>query len=183
MRYIFQVKAEENPEFSLTLQIDAEATFYELHQLIADSCGYDESQMASFFTVNAKGQRLQEVSLVEMSSEEEEVNVAVMDVAVLREFISQEVRQIEYLYDFFGDRFFVIKLEETQRGRQNTPVLLNKKGEVPEQTSLEGFADIHLGGNEQEGKEIDYQRYLDSFNDCKDEDVNFQSLDELEEEL
>lgn len=183
MIYIFQVKSEESDTFLLSLQIDSEATFYDLHQLIVEACGYEDGQMASFFTLNSKGQRIEEISLMELSSEKEEVNISVMDVSVLREFITYDVKKIEYLYDFFGDRYFTILLEEVRNGVQEKGVLLLKKGDIPTQTSLEGFADIELGMNPSKKRAIDYEKYLSSFDDCNDDTVSFQSFDELDKEI
>lgn len=180
MRYIFQLNSEENKEFVLLLQIDSEDTFYTLHQLIAKTCSYEEGQMASFFTVNAKGQRVQEISLTELSSENEELNVAVMDVSVLREFLDDKIETIEYVFDFFGDRYFTLKLEEIQEGHQPKAVVLKQKGAIPPQTSLEGFADVNLEDAE---PTTDYEKYLSSFDDCKEGDLDFESLDELENEF
>lgn len=183
MRYIIKIHSQEEESFSMLLQISAKATFLELHNLIVQSCSYDPSQMASFFILNTKGQRAQEISLMELSSEGAELNIAVMDVATLEEFIDREMSVLEYQYDFFGDRYFSLEVEEIQEGEQAKAVVIHQKGEIPEQIKLEGFegVDFFSKGIEKEAP-IDYEKYLSSFDDCNEGDIDYQSLDDLEDE-
>lgn len=181
MRYLIQVSSEESKDFELLLQIDAEATFLQLHNLVVNSCKYDASQMASFFTVNEAGARLQEISLMELSSEESELNEAVMDVSTLGEFIGERIRKIEYQYDFFGDRYFILEIMEVQEGSQEEPFLLKQQGVPPSQISLEGFEGIDFAPKA-ESEELDYEKYLSSFDDCNEGNTNYESLEDFEDD-
>ncbi len=182
MRYLFEVRSAEQNDFSMSIQIDAKATFLELHDCIVKACKYDTSQMASFFTVNAEGQRLQEIGLMELSSEGAEINVAVMDVATLGEFIGNDVKKLEYEYDFFGDRYFTLILEEIQDGDQEKAVVVQQRGTPPNQISLDGFEGIDFSTDSIGRENMDYEKYLDSFDDCREEDSEEeQFLDDFDE--
>ncbi|PVX51808.1 pRiA4b ORF-3-like protein [Balneicella halophila] len=182
MRYLIQVKSEEEKSFGILLQIDAEATFLELHDFLIEVCQYDPTQMASFFTIAENGQRLQEISLMELSSEDAELNEAVMDVSTLGEFIGEKIKTVEYQYDFFGDRYFTLKVVEIQKGSQDAIALVNKNGTPPPQISLDGFEGLDLAAENQNSDEKDYESYLSSFDDCKGDDIDFQSLDDLDDD-
>lgn len=183
MRYLIQVTSQEEKKFEILLQIDASETFLELHNLLVEACNYDATQMASFFTVSKKGQRLQEISLLEFSSEDTELNEAVMDVSVLEEFIGKTIDRLEYQYDFFGDRYFTLKIVEVQKGAQEKAVIVKQKGTPPKQISLDGFEGFDFSMESKGEKELDYESYLDSFDDCREDDgIDFQSLDELEDD-
>ncbi len=178
MNYLIEIKAKEAPDFYLKLQISAQATFLDLHNFIIENCKYDGSQMASFFTINAEGQRLQEISLMELSSEGNEINVAVMDVATLAEFIGTEVKTLEYQYDFFGDRYFTLQIAEVQKEECPKVILLEQSGTAPEQLALDGFEGLDFSKSE----EVDYEKYLASFDDCKEDDLGCESLDEWDDD-
>lgn len=181
MQYRIQVSSEEAKDFELLLQIEATATFLQLHNLIIESCKYDVGQMASFFTVNEKGQRLQEISLVELSSSGVELDVAVMDVATLKEFIGKSIKRIEYQYDFFGDRYFSLAIDIVQEGAQKEPFILQKKGVPPSQIALEGFEGLDFSAKQKE-EEMDYEKYLSSFEDCRESDSDNQSIENWEDD-
>ncbi len=181
MNYLIEIKAKETPEFLLKLQISTQATFLDLHNCIVENCNYDGSQMASFFTVNDAGQRLQEISLMELSSEGNEVNVAVMDVATLEEFVGKEIKTLEYQYDFFGDRFFTLNILEITEENSTSPIVVEQVGTAPEQLSLDGFEGLDLS-NSAESDEMDYEKYLSSFDECKEDDLGYESLDEWDDD-
>lgn len=180
MKYLLKVYSQEEKSFGLLLQIDADATFLQLHKLIVEVCEYDATQLASFFTINEKGERLQEISLMELSSEGNELNEAVMDVATLREFMGKSISRLEYQYDFFGDRFFSIEVEEIQNGGQEKAIVLEQKGKAPEQISLDGFEGLDFS-EKPKAEEINYEEYLSEFDDCKDDGIDYQSLEDLDD--
>lgn len=181
MKYVLKVYSSEEKSFGMLLQIDADATFLQLHELIVESCRYDAAQLASFFTINTKGERLQEISLMELSSDENELNEVVMDVATLREFLGKTVFKMEYQYDFFGDRAFTLEIVEIQKGKQMQPAVIQRKGMPPQQILLDGFEGLDFS-LKSENKEIDYEKYLSEFDDCNDGGIDYQSLEDLADE-
>ena len=49
MVYIFTVVSDEVDDFAREIKIDADASFYDFHKIILDSCNYTDDQMTSFF--------------------------------------------------------------------------------------------------------------------------------------
>lgn len=160
-----RITSEEKDDFSILLQVDTQNTFLDLHKIILDVCSYDATQMASFFTTDREGQVLQEIGLMEMSSDEETA-VAVMDVSSLEEFIGKEIKNIEYEYDFFNDRYFKLVVEDIVEGNLEYPKVLELNGTPPEQIALEDFDGLDFSKSDT----MDYEKYLQSFDDCKEED-------------
>lgn len=63
MIYRFLIISNEVDNFMREIQIDADAKFLELHQLILQACGYEDNQPASF-TICEKGwQKGSEITL------------------------------------------------------------------------------------------------------------------------
>ncbi|MBS9767677.1 MAG: hypothetical protein KGV44_09095 [Flavobacteriaceae bacterium] len=183
MKYLIKITSEEQNDFSFQVKIDATATFLALHNLIIENCGYDGSQLSSFFTLDTEKQRLQEISLMELSADGEEMNVAVMDVATLGEFIGKEIKFLEFEYDFFGDRFFSLEIIKVLQGKQAKAEVLELKGTPPPQLSLDGFEGLDFSAKASQNEEIDYEKYLASFDDCKDEiEAEFQSLEDWDDD-
>ena len=49
MVYKFRIISDEVDDFLREIQIDSEASFYDLHEAILKSTGYKDDQMTSFF--------------------------------------------------------------------------------------------------------------------------------------
>lgn len=109
MIYQFEISSQENKKFSRIIEIDDNQTFLDFHKIIVKSCDYDEHQMASFFVLDKNQKRIREITLFEMSSENEEFDNTAMDVTTINNF-SISGTCLQYVFDFFSERYFVIKL-------------------------------------------------------------------------
>ncbi len=189
MIYTLTIRFQEDANFLRILKIDSEKTFLHLHEKIVAICEYDSSQLASFYTLAETGEKTHEIALMEMSSAEQEFDIAVMDVTVLREFLQKEGDKLRYVFDFFSNRAFSIHLEKMEQGTLSSTQLVSSEGEAPQQLFLEGIEDSFFEDathaqteTDKDDSEIDYEKYLSEFDDCN-EDISFESLDELEEEF
>ena len=63
-------------------------TFQQFHDKIIEVLGYDGSQMASFYTLDRMGNRVKEIALMDMSTEDEETDTLVMDVTEIQEIVN-----------------------------------------------------------------------------------------------
>ena len=57
MVYRFTIISDEVDDFIREIQIDSEATFYELHEAILKAAKYNNDQMTSFFTCDEDWER------------------------------------------------------------------------------------------------------------------------------
>ena len=71
------------------IKIDAGATFFDLHQAIVDTCGYDSSEMASFTICENGWEKAQEITLFDMDTQSDQDSY-VMDSTKLNELLIDE---------------------------------------------------------------------------------------------
>lgn len=188
MIYKFRIGSQENEDFVREIEIDGEQTFLDLHNAIQKSTNYDNSQMASFYLIDKMGQRGKEIALFEMSSAEEELDVVVMDVAMIREFSSTRHPNLEYVFDFFSDRYFNVELTGTYKSLQGAkyPFCSLSEGEAPQQIIIdaENMEDLDLGELEADTKpQSSASDYLNEIDDDLNEGPQFENLDDYEDIL
>ena len=63
MVYRFTIISDEVDDFIREIQIDSEATFYELHEAILKAAKYNNDQMTSFFICDEDWEKEKEVIL------------------------------------------------------------------------------------------------------------------------
>lgn len=189
MIYRFKITSPENNDFISEIDIHKEQTWLDLHNIIQKSVGYDSSQMASFYRMEADGTRGMEIALFEMNTgdEDDDMNVVAMDVAVIREFSSLKQADFIYVFDFFSDRYFNIRLTavDVEKTAENYPVCSSIKGEVPQQMLIdaENFENLILEQPQQKVYET-ADDYLGDFEDeFGGEGVQFENLDDYEDLL
>lgn len=133
MVYRFVFFSEEVDNFYREIKIDADATFFDLHNAILDSVNYEKNQITSFFLCNEQWEREQEITLFEMDSSSE-YDSYVMDKIELREMIEEEQQRLQYLFDNVSDRAFFIELREIIFGEHlEAPICSLSKGKAPVQ--------------------------------------------------
>ena len=101
------------------IQIDSEASFYDLHEAILKSTGYKDDQMTSFFICDDDWEKETEITLEDMGSGSSEEDTYIMRETPLSELLEDE-KQRQHLYERALDNkvFDVIrenaKLEEQE---------------------------------------------------------------------
>ena len=117
MVYRFTIISNEVEDFIREIKIDAEATFYDLHQAILSSCHYADNVPTSFFICNQEWEQEQEILL------------------------EDEKQRMVYVFDPLDNRMFFIELTEISFGKtQEQPVCSRSHGEAPQQSmDLEEF--------------------------------------------
>lgn len=179
MVYVFKITSEEKEDFVIEVKIKSDQTFLKLHNVIQDCVGYDASQIASFYTKSIEGLREKEVALFEMSSEEEELDVMVMDVTMIREVVNENTKELMYVYDFFSDRYFNLELISTEEEDSSVsyPSCSLVKGNAPKQIMIDEMDMFQDKSKAFESKDRDlYSDILDE--DDEEDDVKFENLDD-----
>ncbi len=166
MTYRFVIISDEVDGFSREILIDADATFFDLHQAILDSVNYSKDQITSFSLCNDDWEKETEITLFKMDTDSD-VDSWVMDEAVLSELISDEKQKLTYVFDNLNDRMFFMELVE---------IILNKEQKAPQCISSIGEPPAQiLDNNEQE----DFSTKLDlGENFYGDEDFDPEEFDE-----
>ncbi len=135
MVYKFRLISNEVHEFVRDVEILSDQTFYDLHRSITHDLHYDKSQIASFFLSNEKWEKLEEVTLFDMTEGESGVETYVMDQTRMDHLISEEKQRMLYVFDFFNERVLFIELHSIRerKDKETFPRISLSKGDPPVQ--------------------------------------------------
>lgn len=140
MDYRFEISLPNSTEFRCEIAINGDQTFQQLHDKIVETFGYDGSQMASFFTLDKMGNRVKEIALMEMSTDDDDDNnTLVMDVTMIREVVNASCIELEYVYDFFANKYFRVEYAGEYIGDSADvlPLCVYCEGEIPPQSDFD----------------------------------------------
>ena len=150
MDYRFEISLPTSSDFRCEIAVGGEQTFQQFHDKIVETLNYDSSQMASFFTLDRMGNRVKEIALMDMTTEDEENETLVMDNTKISDIIKPGCLELEYVYDFFSNKYFKVEYagEYIRDSSDVMPVCVACEGDIPEQFSYEdGNADWEFEGD------------------------------------
>lgn len=102
---------EDIDDFYRDIEIMANSTFEDLHKAILQAVGFDGKELASFYISNSTWNRMKEITLVDMSEEDDNENAPLlMGKCKLSEFIDDPHQRLIYVYDFLNMYEFYIEL-------------------------------------------------------------------------
>ena len=134
MVYRFTIISDEVDDFIREIQIDSEATFFELHEALLQAAKSNDAQMTSFFTCDEDWEKEQEITLEDMGSSSEEDSY-IMRETRLSELLEDEKQKMLYVFDPLTERVFFIELSEIIYGKDiDKAVCTRKEGIAPKQT-------------------------------------------------
>lgn len=143
MIYKIRVVSDEIDDFRRDIEIDSEATFLDLKDVICKSTGFDPGLMSSFFICDDNWGANVEITLEDMDHDMMR-DIYLMKDTQLSEFIEDVGQKLLYTFDYLGDRSLFLQVKDEEFGRDlPEPCVVLSKGEAPQQTSdIEEFADI-----------------------------------------
>ncbi len=134
MIYKFRLLSDEVEDFRRDIEIDSDATFYELHKAILEATGYNDDQMTSFFLCDDRWEKEQEITLEDMGSRSDE-DSWVMRETIIGDMIEEEKQHLLYVFDPLADRVFFIELSKIKYGENlEAPRCTKSIGAAPVQT-------------------------------------------------
>ena len=166
MIYRFTIISDEVDDFVREIQIDPEATFFDLHEAILKAAKYTNDQMTSFFICDDDWEKEKEITLEEMDNNPE-MDSWIMKETRLNELIEDEKQKLLYVFDYMTERCFFIELSEIITGKEIKGAKCTKKsGEAPKQTV--DFEEMAAGGG---SLDLDENFYGDQDFDMEDFDA------------
>ena len=133
MIFRFLLLSDEVENFKREIQIDADATFLDLHKAIISSVEYKDGEISSFFICDDSWEKEQEITLVEMDTSSDEDSY-IMEESVLSDFLEDERQKIMYMFDYLTERAFFMELREIITGKKlEKPTCTKSEGEAPSQ--------------------------------------------------
>lgn len=155
MIYKIRIISDEIDGFLREIQISAEATFFDLHKIILDSCGYSDDQITSFIICNDEWERQTEITREDMGTGSVDEDIYVMESTRLNEFLEDEKQRLIYIFDPFSDRAFYMELSEIILGKDlKNPICSISRGEPPMQIEEIDFSVSKTGKNGTEVEEL-----------------------------
>ena len=166
MIYRFTIISDEVDDFVREIQIDPEATFFDLHEAILKAANYTNDQMTSFFICDYDWEKEKEITLEEIDNNPE-MDSWIMKETRLNELIEDEKQKLLYVFDYMTERCFFIELSEIITGKEIKGAKCTKKsGEAPKQTV--DFEEMAAGGG---SLDLDENFYGDQDFDMEDFDA------------
>jgi hypothetical protein len=182
MIFKFTLLSDELDDFVRVIDIDPEATFFDLHNAILESVKFEKNQVTTFFLCSDTWEKQQEVTLIEMESSSEYDNL-VMDEIKLEELLSDEKQKLIYIFDMISDRAFYMELTDILPGKNvDKPVCVKSQGEAPIQALDEEKIEIVTKINLDESFYGDEGFNVDELDEESFSDMNFDDSTLLSEE-
>jgi hypothetical protein len=157
---VFEILSSESPDFKRLIHISPENTFEDLHRIIQNAVGFDDSQLASFFLTDEHWRKQIEISL--LGSGVGTPGLLSMQKIKLNEYMTEPGQKLVYVFDFFNDRFFYVELKEKlMKTDLKEPFVAYEKGSAPAQFLI----------NDYEGPEVELlerNESCKSFGDLED---------------
>ena len=133
MVYKFRLLSDEVDDFRRDIEIDSDATFFELHKAILESVNYPDDQMTSFFICNDQWIKEVEITREDMGSMSEDENY-IMAETVIGDLVEDEKQKLMYVFDPLGDRVFYMELSKIEFGKDIDQAVCTKSvGDAPVQ--------------------------------------------------
>lgn len=183
MIFRFLLLSDEVEDFKREIQIDADASFLDLHTAIIKSAEYTEGEMASFFICNDGWEKEREITLVEMDTSYEEDSFTMAE-STLSDFLEDEHQKLMYVFDYLTERAFFMELREIITGKNlEAPICSKSIGIAPPQfielenidaseTSLD-TDEVFYGAEEYNTDELDTEGFEGLDNSSSPEDEEF----------
>lgn len=178
--YKFRVLVESEDVIFKDIEVKSNQTFEDLHEIIVAAFGFDNSQMASFYTSNDQWEKGQEIALFDMNMDDEQTKILVMAETPINTQINCIGAHLLYSYDFLNMTNFFIELIEiiVKETAEFYPRVVHSQGNftpsIPENSTLseEEMAD-QLLKNAGFDEEVDNDMF-EGFDDFD----NFENYDE-----
>ena len=166
MIYRFTIISDEVDDFVREIQIDPEATFFDLHEAILKAANYTNDQMTSFFICDDDWEKEKEITLEEMDNNPE-MDSWIMKETRLNELIEDEKQKLLYVFDYMTERCFFIELSEIITGKEIKGAKCTKKSDEAPKQAVD-FEEMAAGGG---SLDLDENFYGDQDFDMEDFDA------------
>ena len=175
MTFRITIFSQEVEDFVMEAKIDAEAKFLELHNLILNTCNYQDMSNHGFLICDDDWRVKDHIRQTNTNDIDSEEDINLMQNCALRDFLEEEGQRIAYIFDPEGKRFFLMEISELIFGEPEKGGRISRKHGVPpiqhiEETSTQpqsesadteaeedfyGDDDFEEGELDMEGFEID----------------------------
>ena len=133
MIFKFSLVSDEVANFKREIQIDGDATFFDLHKIIMECSGYGETEITAFYVCDDWWGKKEQITLIEIETDSD-VDSFVMEEETLSDWLDEEKQKLMFMFDYHGERAFYMELSEMILGKYlSEPICSKKQGTPPPQ--------------------------------------------------
>lgn len=125
----FRVLSDENDDFIRDYEVPYKMTLLEFHNFISADLGFNNANVASFFTSDREWNRLSEYTSVDMGLGGDEIKT--MDDIPLSVVVQNSNDRLIYEFDMLGGRALYLELICTAKKEKVNPSVVFSQGEPP----------------------------------------------------
>lgn len=165
MVYHFVILSDEVDDFRREIDIDAEDTFMDLHNILIKSCNYKNDEMTSFFICDSNWTKTTEITMVDMNEDPTRESGPIMEKTHLDDMVQKEKDKVLFCFDMMCDRYLYMQLQKIEvKAHKLKPEVTLTKGKAPQQNGniddiLNGLDDNMYGDEDYDPEEMDAEGY------------------------
>ncbi len=173
MIYRLRMVSNEDESFYRDFDIEPGQTFLVLHKAIQEELGYDQMQMASFFTSNEEWEKLTEITLMDMGLG---ADTKIMEDVLIKDILEDCKGRLLYVFDMLSERAFFIESCFSHKAIKGKtyPTCEKSAGAPPAQMLMDDLSS--LGATEFNMDEFDAEFGTEDENGPK-----FENIDDLDD--
>lgn len=138
--YRFKVTFEDYEDVYREVDMPSKGTFFELHQIIQKSTGYEQEKSSSFYVSNDQWKKGTEITYLP-NDRKKNAGILLMEAIRLSKFIDDPHQKFYYVYNFDRPYDFhveLIKILKEEEGKEY-PAVFKKVGEAPRAITAANF--------------------------------------------
>ena len=172
LKFRVLLDSEKNEEIFRDILVSDTDNFESFFQAIVKAYNFSGKEMASFYVSNDSWDKGHEISLLDMSYEDDSVDSpsAVMKQAIIKDFISEPDQKFILVYDFMRMWIFLIELIGFDKNDPEKPSILLSVGKPPSEQSKDIMDENLFIDNQNPDDEGDVDDDDDDFEDGYEED-------------
>ncbi|MEY4603944.1 MAG: hypothetical protein RIT43_1236 [Bacteroidota bacterium] len=168
LKFRVLLDSEKDAEVFRDILINDTDNFETFYHAIIHSFRFEGDQMASFYVSNDQWDKGHEISLMDMTYDDDSIDApaAVMKQAIIKDFLEEPDQKFILVYDFMRMWIFLIELIGYEKEGPQTPeVLLSVGMAPPEDSRTAGDNEQLFNGdiNEEEEDEFGFNEFDDDF--------------------
>lgn len=145
----FRVVLDYENDVFRDIEIDEKSNFAQLHDMVQEAFGFDNSQMASFYVSDEEWEKGQEIALFDMnepSHNESDQPILPMKDTPIGSIITEKGQKLLYVFDFMLMWCFFIDVVSVSKAKENMilPRIVQRFGEAPDQYSKSPEFDMDI---------------------------------------
>ena len=131
MTYRFKIMSEESDSFRRDIEINPDDSFLTLRDAILSCVSFSKDEINTFFICDDDWKRINEVAMEDFGTSSDK-DLWLMSDTSIAELIEDEGQKLEFIFDGFTERSFIMELKEIITGKNlKQPVCVCSEGKAP----------------------------------------------------